>query len=389
MFQKFVDQARLIYGDEFIPLHRPVFEGAERNYLIECIDSNFVSSVGQKVTDFERMVADYTGAKYAVAVVNGTTALEVSLKMVGVASQTDVLTQDLTFVATANAISHLNAHPIFLDVELDTLGLCPNSLERFLMINGEVQDGVCWNKKTGRRISACVPMHTFGNLCRISEIINICRSWNIAVVEDAAEALGSHKTNTHAGCFGDIGTISFNGNKVITTGGGGMIITNDKSHAEKAKHITTTAKVPHAYEFVHDEIGYNYRMPNINAALGCAQMERLQSHLRAKKNVHQIWKVFCLESNIHYVQPLDDTTSNHWLNAIQLSSKQQRDDFLGFTNENGIMTRPAWQLMSRLQIYSSCETSVLTNSYRLADTIVNIPSSVPDGWLDNEGELTQ
>lgn len=388
MFQKFVDQARLIYGEGFIPLHRPIFEGAERDYLIECVASNFVSSVGQKVSEFERMVADYTGAKYAVAVVNGTAALEVSLKMVGVAAEMDVLTQDLTFVATANAISHLKAHPIFLDVEPDTLGLCPKSLSEYLIANGEMQDGVCWNKRTGRRISACVPMHTFGNLCRISEIMHICKSWGIAVVEDAAEALGSFKKSTHAGCFGDMGIISFNGNKVITTGGGGIMITNDKILAEKAKHITTTAKVPHAYEFVHDEIAYNYRMPNINAALGCAQLERLPSYLRAKKRVYQIWRKFCLDNGMHFVQPIVNTTSNHWLNAIQFSSKQQRDDFLGFTNDNGVMTRPVWQLMSRLEIYGDCETGVLDNSSWLADTIVNLPSSVPDGWHDHENGVT-
>lgn len=387
MFSKFIERARSLYGDEFIPLHRPVFDGAEREYLVDCIDSNFVSSVGLKVTEFERLIADYTGSKYAIAVVNGTAALETALKLVGVERDTDVITQDLTFIATANAISHLHAHPIFLDVELDTLGLCPVSLLEFLRLNGEMQDGFCWNKKTGRKITACVPMHTFGNICRINEIVEICKKWGIPVVEDAAEALGSKGRTTHAGCFGEIGTISFNGNKIITTGGGGVIITNNKNFAERAKHITTTAKVPHAYEFVHDEIAYNFRMPNINAAIGCAQMERLVSHLRAKAKVHKIWKEFCMEYNLDFVHPIMNTTSNHWLNAIRLTSKQQRDDFLEYTNFNGVMTRPVWQLMSRLDIYKDCETGVLNNSSQLADTIVNLPSSVPSGWLDFEGDF--
>lgn len=386
MFQKFVERARAIYGDEFIPLHRPVFEGSEREYLVDCIDSNFVSSVGKRVTEFERLVAEYTGSKHAVAVVNGTAALEISLKIVGVTEDTDVITQDLTFVATANAISHLRAHPIFLDVELDTLGLCPNRLEDFLLMNGEKQDGICWNKITNRKIAACVPMHTFGNMCRITKILEICRTWGIPVVEDAAEALGSSWATTHAGRFGNVGVISFNGNKIITTGGGGILITNDKKLAERAKHITTTAKVPHAYEFVHDEIAYNYRMPNINAALGCAQLEQLPSHLHAKAKIFKIWKEFCIENELHFVKPIANSTSNHWLNAMQLGSKQQRDDFLDFTNSNGVMTRPVWQLMSRLDIYKSCLTGDLKNSRYLADTVVNLPSSVPDGWLNQEGD---
>lgn len=386
MLQRFVDRARAIYGNEFIPLHRPVFEGAEREYLVDCIDSNFVSSVGKRVTEFERLVADYTGSKHAVAVVNGTAALEISLKIVGVTENTDVITQDLTFVATANAISHLRANPIFLDVELDTLGLCPNRLEDFLRTYGEKQDGICWNKHTNRKIAACVPMHTFGNMCRITKVLEICRTWGIPVVEDAAEALGSSWATAHAGRFGNVGIISFNGNKIITTGGGGILITNDTKLAERAKHITTTAKVPHAYEFVHDEVAYNYRMPNINAALGCAQLEKLSSHLRAKAKIFKIWKEFCIENKLHIVEPIANSTSNHWLNAMQLGSKQQRDDFLDFTNSNGVMTRPVWQLMSRLDIYKSCLTGDLTNSRYLADTVVNLPSSVPDGWLNQEGD---
>ena len=333
MFQRFVERAREIYGHGFIPLHRPVFAGAEKEYLIDCIDSNFVSSVGKRVTEFEQQVANYTGSRYAVAVVNGTAALEISLKIVGVEQDTDVITQDLTFVATANSISHLHAHPVFLDVGLDTLGLCPTSLHQFLREHGEKQDGVCWNKQTGRKITACVPMHTFGNLCRINDIVDICNKWGIPVVEDAAEALGTSRNISHAGSFGRVGVFSFNGNKVITTGGGGIIITDDKQLAERAKHITTTAKSPHPYEFVHDEIAYNYRMPNINAALGCAQIEKLPSHLQAKARVFGIWREFCLEHKVKIVTPLPDTKSNHWLNAMQLNSKQQRDDFLEYTNK--------------------------------------------------------
>mgnify|MGYP001319567901 CR=1 FL=1 len=278
----FLEVAREIFGNDFIPLHRPVFEGNERQYLVDCIDSNFVSSVGAKVTEFEEKVAAFTGSKYAVATVNGTAALHVAIKLAGVKPGDEVISQPLTFIATCNAISYVGAKPLFIDVDSDTMGLSPSALKIFLKSNAEKSLAGTFNKFSGRKISACVPMHTFGFPCRIAEIAEICADWDIALIEDAAESLGSYVGGRHTGTFGSMGTLSFNGNKVITTGGGGMIITNDYELAKQAKYITTTAKVPHPYEFVHDEIGYNYRMPNLNAALGCAQMERLNEILAIK-----------------------------------------------------------------------------------------------------------
>ena len=280
--ESFIGLAKELFGDEFIPLHRPVFEGNERKYLLDCVDSNFVSSVGAKVTEFEQKVAEFTGSKYAIATVNGTAALHIAIELAGVKPGDEVISQALTFIATCNAISYAGAKPLFVDVDIDTMGLSPEALKRFLEENGEKRVGGTFNKTSGKRISACVPMHTFGLPCRIAEITQICADWNIALIEDAAESLGSYAGSRHTGTFASMATFSFNGNKVITTGGGGMIITNDPELADRAKYITTTAKVPHPYEFVHDEIGYNYRMPNLNAALGCAQMERLDEFLTIK-----------------------------------------------------------------------------------------------------------
>ena len=271
--------ARAAYGDGFIPLHRPVFEGNERQYLIDCIDSNFVSSVGANVTEFEVKVADFVGCKHAIATVNGTAALHVAIELAGVSAGDEVISQALTFIATCSAISYAGAKPLFIDVDLDTMGLSPSALKIFLETNAEKSVDGTFNKLSGKRISACVPMHTFGFPCRIAEIAEICADWDIALIEDAAESLGSYAGSRHTGTFASMATLSFNGNKVITTGGGGMIITDDSELAKRAKYITTTAKIPHPYEFVHDEIGYNYRMPNLNAALGCAQMERLDEFL--------------------------------------------------------------------------------------------------------------
>ena len=288
----FVEQAKLIFGDDFIPLHRPVFEGNERQYLIDCIDSNFVSSVGAKVTEFEEKVADFTGSKYAIATVNGTAALHIAIELAGVKPGDEVISQALTFIATCNAISYAGAKPLFVDVDVDTMGLSPEALKRFLEEHAEKRASGTFNKTSGKKISACVPMHTFGFPCRIAEIAEICADWDIALIEDAAESLGSYVGGRHTGTFASMATLSFNGNKVITTGGGGMIITDDSELAKRAKHITTTAKVPHPYEFVHDEIGYNYRMPNLNAALGCAQMERLDEFLTIKAQLADQWDAF-------------------------------------------------------------------------------------------------
>ena len=377
----FVEQAKVIFGDEFIPLHRPVFEGNERQYLIECIDSNFVSSVGAKVTEFEEKVAQFTGSKYAIAAVNGTAALHVAIELAGVKPEDEVISQALTFIATCNAISYAGAKPIFIDVDLDTMGLSPDSLKRFLDQNAEKKVSGTFNKISGKRISACVPMHTFGFPCRIAEIAAICADWNIALIEDAAESLGSYVGSRHTGTFSSMATLSFNGNKVITTGGGGMIITDDSELAKRAKYITTTAKVPHPYEFVHDEIGYNYRMPNLNAALGCAQMERLDEFLKIKMQLADQWANFFNDRDANFVKAVDGNKANHWLNSIILDSKKDRDNFLKLTNDNNVMTRPIWTLMSKLPMFKNCQTDGLKNSLWLEDRVVNIPSSVPDGTL--------
>ena len=378
MKEEFISLVKELYGNDFIPLHRPVFEGNEKQYLVECIDSNFVSSVGEKVTEFERKIAEFTGSKYAVATVNGTAALHMCLHLTGVGCGDEVITQALTFVATGNAISYCGAHPVFIDVDKDTMGLSPSSLRTFLENYAELRNGVTYNKNTKRMIKACVPMHTFGIPCRIKGISDICKKWNIALIEDAAESLGSYFENRHTGTFGRLAAISFNGNKIITTGGGGMIITDDEDLAKRAKHLTTTAKVPHAYEFVHDEIGYNYRMPNLNAALGCAQLEKLESILVQKKEIALRYSEFFEDLGIKMLKPIENANPNNWLNAILLNSKEERDDFLSFTNENGVMTRPVWHLLSDLKMFRSFQTDGLKNSNWLEDRVVNLPSSVPN-----------
>ena len=377
-FEQITKLIRSIYSDEHIPLHRPIFAGNEKQYLVDCIDSNFVSSVGEKVGEFERKISEFTGSKYTVATVNGTSALHMCLHLSGVACGDEVITQALTFVATGNAISYCGANPVFLDVDKDTAGMSPRSLMLFLENNAEVRNGVTYNKNTGSIIKACVPMHTFGLPSRINEISEICKKWNITLIEDAAESLGSYMGDRHTGTFGRLAAISFNGNKIITTGGGGMIITDDEHLAKKAKHLTTTAKVPHAYEFVHDEIGYNYRMPNINAALGCAQLEKLESMLVQKKEIALRYSEFFEDQGIKLLKPIENANPNNWLNAIILNSKTERDDFLSFTNENGVMTRPVWRLLSDLKMFRSFQTDGLKNSKWLEARVVNLPSSVPN-----------
>lgn len=381
MKKDFVSQAIKLFGDGFIPLHRPVFEGNERQYLVDCIDSNFVSSVGEKVTEFENLIAEFTGARYAVATVNGTAALHVALELSGVDRGEEVISQASTFIATCNAIKYVGAYPVFIDVDQDTMGMSPNALIKFLEIHAIERDGKCFNKITGRRIAACVPMHTFGFPCRIKEIVDICNNWGITLIEDAAESLGSYVDGKHTGTFGKMATLSFNGNKVITTGGGGMIITNDLNLATKAKHISTTAKIPHPYEFVHDQIGYNYRMPNLNAALGIAQMERLNEFLTIKAKLADEWGAFFDHKGIRFVKAIKGNKANHWLNSIVLDSRIDRDEFINFTNEKGVMTRPIWTLMSKLPMFKDCYTDGLKTSLWLEDRVVNIPSSVPDGAI--------
>jgi perosamine synthetase len=379
--QAVVDFARSIFGQGFIPLHRPVFEGRERQYLVDCIDSNFVSSVGERVTDFEQQVAEFTGAGFAVATVNGTAALHVALQLVGVKRDDEVISQALTFIATCNALSYTGAHPVFVDVDRDTMGMSPQALKRFLAQYAEKREGSAWNKQTGRRIAACVPMHTFGLPCRIEEVAALCDEWGIAVVEDAAESLGSYVGSRHTGTLGSVAALSFNGNKVITTGGGGMILTDNPTFARRAKHITTTAKLPHPYEFVHDAVGYNYRLPNLNAALGCAQMELLPEFLAIKANVAQRWGAFFDELGITFARAREGCTANFWLNAIVLDSLAERDAFLDFSNGQGVMTRPVWRLMTHLSMFTHCQHDGLENSLWLEERVVNLPSSVPDGAL--------
>lgn len=375
--------SKTIFGDEFIPLHRPVFEGNEKQYLLDCIDSNFVSSVGERVDDFEDRISKFTTSKYAVAAVNGTAALHISILLSGVEKGDEVISQALTFIATCNAISYSGASPVFIDVDRDTLGMSPLALKTFLETNAEIKNGVTLNKKSGRRISACIPMHTYGMPCRVKEIASICEEWNIPLIEDCAESLGSYVEDRHTGTFGKIGTLSFNGNKVITTGGGGMLLTDCPELAKKAKHITTTAKVPHPYEFVHDEIAYNYRLPNLNAALGCAQMEQLSKFLLLKAQLAEKWDSFFNDYGVFFCKAIENHKSNNWLNSILFDSKKDRNKFLEYTNENGVMTRPVWKLMNELKMFENCQHDNLDNSRWLSERLVNIPSSVPNGSINN------
>lgn len=373
-----IDLVHDIYGPSPVPLHRPVFEGNERRYLTETIDSNFVSSVGARVTEFEERIAGFTGCKRAIATMNGTAALHMALLVAGVRAGDEVVSQALTFVATCNAISYIGARPVFVDVDRDTMGMSPAALRHWLENNTRREGGVAMNRETGARIAACVPMHTFGLPCRIAEIADICAEFGITLVEDAAESLGSYVGDRHTGSFGKLATLSFNGNKIITTGGGGMIVTDDDALADRARHLTTTAKVPHAYEFVHDEVGYNYRLPNLNAALGCAQMETLPEMLRIKADIAARYRAFCAGHGLHFIEPIKGATANFWLNAVRLEDRNARDTFLEYTNAQGVMTRPIWRLMNELAAFRDCQTDGLETSRWLVERVVNLPSSVPE-----------
>jgi dTDP-4-amino-4,6-dideoxygalactose transaminase len=432
-----IDFIRSLYPNrDFIPLHEPHFGGNEKKYLADCVDSTFVSSVGKYVDRFEEMIRDFTGAKYAIATVNGTAALHVALKLAGVQQGDLVITQPLTFIATCNAISYCGAEPVFVDIDRDTLGMSPDSLEAWLSANTVIDDGACYylpridaNKKTRmnanrakeqghkrvveqnasnaennqplsqtsnnslanisdlslagisgkQKISACVPMHTFGHPCRIDRIVDICNRYHIAVVEDSAESIGSYYKGQHTGTFGKLGILSFNGNKTITTGGGGMIITNDDALGPLAKHITTTAKKPHPWKFEHDMVGFNYRMPNVNAALGCAQMERLRDILENKRNTAHVYRDFFSQvAEIEYIPEPSDTISNYWLNVILLKNIDEREEFLKQSNDNKVMTRPAWILMNVLDMFKKSIKADLYVSNEITAKLVNIPSSVRD-----------
>lgn len=375
--QESVDFIREIFDSkEFIPLHEPKFNGNEKRYLNDCIDSTFVSSVGEYVERFEKEFAKKVGSRYAIATVNGTAALHIALLLVDVQREDEVITQALSFVATSNAITYSGAKPIFVDVDRDTMGLSPDALRDFLSKNCEIVDKKCINKSTKKIIKACVPMHTFGHPCRIDEIEEICESWHIALVEDAAESLGSYYKERHTGTFGELGVFSFNGNKIITSGGGGVIVTDDAALAKKAKHLTTTAKVPHPFEYEHDMIGYNYRMPNLNAALLVAQLEQLDAFLVSKRELALKYREFFREKGISFVDEPRESKSNYWLQALLLKDRAQREKFLKFFNENGVMSRPIWRLISELEMFQDCQKDRLENAKFLEQRVVNIPSSV-------------
>jgi len=377
MYEDTIDFIRSIYGSErVIPLHEPRFIGNEKKYLNDCIDSTFVSSTGKFVDEFEEKIAKYTGAKYAVATSNGTSALHIALLLANVAKNDEVITQPLTFVATCNAISYCGANPIFIDVDKETMGLSPLSLQAYLKKNAFIKNQQCINNNTGRVIKACVPMHTFGQPCRIDEIKEICDKYNISLIEDAAESLGSFYKDKHTGTFGQMGVISFNGNKIITGGGGGCVITDDEILAKRAKHLTTTAKVSHKWEFIHDMIGYNYRMPNLNAALLVAQLENLESFLLNKRELAMMYKDFFSDKACHFVEESLHSKSNYWLNTIILKDKEQRDLFLEEANSKGVMIRPVWTLMNKLTMFKHSQCDGLTNVQWLEERVVNIPSSV-------------
>ncbi|MBS1689168.1 MAG: LegC family aminotransferase, partial [Bacteroidetes bacterium] len=389
MYQNIISFIRSVFQteNEFIPLHAPHFGGNEKKYLIDTIDSTFVSSVGAYVNKFEEMMATITGAKYAIATTNGTTALQLAMIVADVKPGDEVITQPVTFVATANAIAHCSATPVFVDVDKDTMGMSPSALKIFLQENVEMKDGLAINKTTGKRIAACVPMHTFGFPCRIDEIAAICNEYNIALVEDAAESLGSTYKGKHTGTFGLLGTFSFNGNKTVTCGGGGAIVTNDEKLAAHAKHLSTTAKVPHAWEFVHDEVGYNYRMPNLNAAVACAQLEQLEEILDNKRALAAKYQEFFKEAQITFVTEIQGASANNWLNTVLLNSQEERDLFLKETNGSKVMTRPIWCLMNKLPMYNHCQHGPLNNAEWLEQRAVNIPSSyrvMAKGTTNNE-----
>lgn len=377
-FKCITDFIHDLYGaKDFVPLAVPVFIGNEKKYLNECIDTTFVSSVGKFVDRFEDDIAKYTECKRAVVVVSGTNALHMSLMLAGVERDDEVLTQALTFIATCNALSYIGAHPVFIDVDRDTMGLSPVAVREWLTNNAEMKDGQCYNKRTGRRVRACVPMHTFGHPVHLDELVEVLNEYNIPLVEDAAESIGSLYKGKHTGTFGKVGALSFNGNKTITTGGGGMMLFNDEELGAFAKHLTTQAKIPHRWEFRHDHIGYNYRMPNINAALGCAQLEHIEEYVASKRETAKAYEEFFKDiPDIEFFVEPKDTRSNYWLNVVILKDKEAQQSFLQYTNDNGVMTRPIWELMNRLPMFEKCENDGLKNTIWFADRVVNIPSSV-------------
>ena len=362
--------------NDFIPLHAPVFAGREKEYVVDTIESTFVSSVGSYVDRLEKDISAYTGSPGAIATVNGTAALHIALKLVGVKTGDLVITQPLTFVATCNAIDYCGAQPVFVDVDRHTLGLSATALQQWLQDNARLDgEGICRTRVGNNVVRACVPMHTFGHPADLDGLVRVTHEWNIALVEDAAESLGSFYKGQHTGTFGTVGALSFNGNKIMTTGGGGMVLAN-VALAERAKHLTTTAKKPHTYEYIHDEVGYNYRLPNLNAALGCAQMEQLESFIEAKRILAKAYQDELSGTDLTFVVEPDDCRSNYWLNALVCEDKGHRDVLLNITNREGVMTRPIWTLMNRLSMFNRCLRGDLSNAEWLEERVINLPSSV-------------
>lgn len=373
---KFANEIKKMYGKDFVPLHEPTFDETEIEYVTDCVKSGWVSSVGKYVDRFEKELAEITGVKRAVAVVNGTAALQIAMKIAGVKANDEVFMPALTFIATANAASYLQAIPHFVDVSEKTLGLDPSKLEEHIKEIGLMKSGNLVNKQTGRIIRAVVPMHTFGHPVDLDPLVELCQRYNLALVEDVAESLGSYYKGKHTGGFGVAAALSFNGNKIMTTGGGGAILTNDDKLADYAKHITTTAKVPHQWEYVHDEIGYNYRMPNINAALGCAQLTKIEGFLASKRILAKCYEELVKEiDGVQLFMEPDFATSNYWLQTMILDSEvHKRDDVLTLLNATGVMARPIWKPLNELTEYSNCPKSDLVVTEKLKKSIVNIPS---------------
>ena len=376
-YQEIVGFIQSVYKTrEFIPLHMPHFGGNEKKYILDAIDSTFVSSVGQYVNRFEEMMCQITGSKYAIACVNGTSALHMSLILAGVKKNDLVLTQAVSFIATCNAIKYISAEPLFIDIDKTTLGLCPISLENYLDQNTIIVNDVCIHSVTKQKISACVPMHTFGHPTQIEKIKKICDRYYIPLIEDAAESIGSYYKKQHTGTFGLLGVFSFNGNKTVTSGGGGCIVTNDEHLAKLGKHLSTQSKIPHKWEFVHDNIGYNYRMPNLNAAMACAQLEQLEKYLNSKREIAKKYENHFASTEIHFCKEPENATSNYWLNSILLPNHKSQIDFLQYSNDNGIMTRPIWKMLNKLSMFKDCMKADLSNSNFIEARLVNLPSSV-------------
>ena len=361
--------------EAFIPLHEPRFIGNEKKYVNDCIDSTFVSSVGKYVDQFEQMIVDYTGAKHAIAIVNGTSALHLALELAGVQRNDLVVTQALSFVATANAIKYTGAEPYFIDIDKSNLGMSVDALKTFFN-EVELIDGQAYYKPTKQRVSAIVPMHTFGFPAAIDELVALANEYNIPLVEDAAESLGSTFKGKHTGTFGLLGTYSFNGNKTITCGGGGIIVTNDSELAKRAKHLSTQAKIAHPWEYNHDAVGYNYRCPNLNAALACAQLEKLEEFIENKRETAKVYHDFFQGKTIQFIDEPDDSRSNYWLNAILLSNEEERNQFLKDSNASGVMTRPVWTPLNEVEYLKNAKSGNLDNCMYIAERLVNIPSSV-------------